>query len=57
MTVDLHCAVCGRRFEPDDDHVYIEAERKRINDRNDVDEYAFHMQCWDRLTGGWMDPA
>ena len=53
----LYCAICGGRFEPDDDHVWIEAEHRRIDARNDQDDYAMHPQCWDRLTKGWMEPA
>lgn len=53
----LYCAICGNRFEPDQDHVYLSAELKRIDDRNETDEYAFHPACWDRLSGGWMNPA
>jgi len=51
----LYCADCGQRFEPDDDHVWIDAEVKRINDRNDREEYAFCMDCW--LDKDWNDPA
>lgn len=56
----LYCAVCGGRFEPDDVHMWIDAERKA--DRDSIpftltDAYAFHVDCWDRLTAGWMDPA
>ena len=53
----LYCAICGNRFEPDQDHVWVDAELRRINDRNNTDEYALHPDCWDRLTDGWMDPA
>lgn len=53
----LYCALCGGRFEPDDDHVWVEAEHKRIDDRNDLDEYALHPECWNRLTDGWGEPA
>lgn len=53
----LYCAICGERFEPDDDHVRVEAESVRLDDRNDSEEYVFHPGCWDRLTGGWMEPV
>lgn len=53
----LYCAICGNRFEPDQDHVYLNAELKRIDDRDEMEEYAFHPSCWDRLSGGWMDPV
>lgn len=51
------CAVCGHTFEPDTDHVVVEAETKRINDRNDVDDYYFHATCWRNVAGNWEDPA
>lgn len=53
----LYCAICGQRFEPDDDHVWISAEWKYMQDRNELDEFAFHQMCWDRLSEGWMEPV
>ena len=53
----LYCAICGGRFEPDTDHVWVDAEHRRIEDRNDTEEYALHPECWRRLTGGWSEPA
>ena len=53
----LYCAICGNRFEPDTDHVYVNAELKRIDDRDGMDEYALHPECWRRLTEGWIEPA
>lgn len=53
----LYCAVCGHRFEPDDEHIWIQAERKPRDGRPEGDEYALHVDCWDRISGGWMDPA
>lgn len=53
----LYCAVCGNRFEPDDDHVRVDAEHVRMDDRNDVEDYVFHPGCWERVSGGWMEPA
>ena len=53
----LYCAVCGRRFEPDDDHVRLDAEHVRMDDRNDRDDYVFHVRCWQNMTEGWVDPA
>jgi len=53
----LYCATCGRRFEPDDDHVKIDAEHVRIDDRNEHDEYVLHPECYRRLTEGWMERA
>lgn len=53
----LYCALCGHRFEPDDDHIWMTAEHKRINDRNATEEYALHPGCWADLTDDWTDPA
>ena len=53
----LYCAECGARFEPDDDHIWIEAEHKLMNDRNSVDDYAFHPDCYRQVTAEWSDPA
>jgi len=53
----LYCAVCENRFEPDDDHVRIDAEHVRINDRNETEEFVFHPECWRNLSGGWIDPV
>lgn len=53
----LYCAECRSRFEPDDDHVWLEAEIRRINDRNDRDDYALCPECWRDLTEKWVDPA
>lgn len=54
---DLHCAICGRRFQPDTDHVRVDATHKRINDADEKDVFAFHDHCWRRLSDGWMSPA
>jgi hypothetical protein len=53
----LYCAKCGNRFEPDDDHVRIDAEHRRIDDRNEHDEYVMHPDCWHELTAEWTDPV
>lgn len=52
----LYCAVCGDPFEPDDRHVLIEAEHRPQIERFNTDEFVMHEQCWDRLSGGWMEP-
>lgn len=57
MTTTLYCADCGGRFEPDDDHVRIDAEHIFINDRNRSEEFVFHLDCWHALTDDWVDPA
>lgn len=53
----LYCAICGNRFEADQDHVKIDAEHVRVNDKNDQEMYVLHPECYRRLTGGWMEPA
>lgn len=53
----LYCAICAGRFEADADYVRIDAEHVRTHDRNEVEEYVFHPDCWDRLSKGWMDPV
>lgn len=53
----IYCAICGRRFESDNDHVRVDAEHIRMGDRNDQEVFVFHPECWRRLSEGWMDPA
>jgi len=53
----VYCAVCLRRFEPDQDYVKVTGERQLISDRNTTDEFAMHTDCWRSVSGGWMDPA
>jgi len=51
------CAVCGQTVYMDDDHVEIEAETVRMNDRNETDDYLLHTGCAMRTMSGWSDPA
>jgi len=59
----LYCAICGNRFEPDDDHMWIDAERKPrtchpASTLYEADgEFAFHVDCWERETSGWRNPT
>lgn len=53
----LYCAICAGRFEPDQDHIKLDAHKIRINDRNEQDTFALHPGCYRRLTEGWIDPA
>jgi len=53
----LYCAVCGHHVAPDDVYVRADAVHKRINDRNDTEEFVFHDDCWRGVSGGWRDPA
>jgi hypothetical protein len=53
----LYCAICRGRFEPDQDHVKVDAELLRIDDRNEEELYVFHPTCWNSLTDGWGEPV
>jgi hypothetical protein len=48
---------CTDALHADSDHVRVEAESKRMQDRNDVEEYYFHPGCWLEVAGEWEDPA
>lgn len=48
---------CREAVHMDSDHVHIEAESKRMDDRNDVEEYYFHPECWWEVADNWEDPA
>jgi hypothetical protein len=39
------------------DHVRLDAETVRTDDRNDVDDYVFHTRCWYGVAGSWRKPA
>lgn len=54
---DLYCGICGGRFEPDGDHVRVDAEKVRIHDRNTAESYVLHFGCWNSLTEGWNRPV
>jgi len=53
----LICARCGKTFEPDIDHVEINAETRRIDDRNEAELFVMHEECWMRASEEWSDPA
>lgn len=53
----VYCAVCHERVGLDDDHVEIDAELVKMDDRNEMDSYAMHTDCWRSISGGWMGPA
>lgn len=57
MNLEPTCAVCGRTVPPDMDHVRLDAETVRTDDRNDVDDYVFHTRCWYGVAGSWRKPA
>jgi len=54
---ELICARCGKTFEADIDHVEINAETKRINDRNEAEVFVMHAECWMRHTEEWSGPV
>lgn len=45
-----------RSVAPDDDHVEVTVEHKRIRDRDNVDEYFLHNRCALNVMGGWEKP-
>lgn len=53
----LYCAICRSRFEPDDDHYWITAEYRTIDDRNETEEYALCMDCVFDELDDWEEPA
>jgi hypothetical protein len=58
MTVEsVYCAICGEKTPLDVDHVKLEAETKRMRDRNDLDEYVFCMDCAIQKFDEWTDPV
>jgi len=57
MTETVYCAHCRERFTPDQDHVQIDAEIKKIDDKNDRDFYILHLDCFREITDDWIEPA
>jgi len=53
----MYCAHCENRVDPAEAHVYTKGEHKRPRDRNSMDEYAFHPECWREVSDGWIQPA
>lgn len=53
----VYCAVCEEQIGLDSDHVDIQAELKRVNDRDGFDHYTMHPDCWQELSTEWMEPA
>jgi len=56
MNYEPYCGVCGRSVAPDTDHVRVEVEKKRMDDRDDQDEYYLHQRCAMTVFGGWESP-
>lgn len=53
----LYCAKCRDRFEPDDDHAWIDVEYRQIDARNDLDEFALCPECYLQLIDEWDEPV
>lgn len=51
------CAECGEDVAPDSDHVHVVAEKKRMQDRDDREDYYLHPECWRDVSTGWTQPA
>jgi hypothetical protein len=49
------CAHCGRSVAPDTDHVRVELE-KRMDDRDETEEYYLHVECSWEVTEDWTEP-
>jgi len=54
---EIICARCGRSFEPDVNHVKIDGETKRMDDRDEAEVFYMHEECWIRATEDWEKPA
>jgi hypothetical protein len=52
-----YCAECGNTVPPDEDHVHVVAETKHMQDRDDREDYYFHMECWWEVSDDWEVPA
>lgn len=50
------CAVCGHPVAPDQSHVKLGAETIRFDDRNALNNYYLHPDCWRNTTGSWRQP-
>lgn len=51
------CAACGESVAPDMDHVHVVANRKRMRDRDDREDYYFHFECYQDVAAEWRTPA
>jgi hypothetical protein len=50
----VHCAVCVNKLEGDQDHVRVKADIIYVEDRHEKEGYAFHPECWRRVSKGWL---
>jgi hypothetical protein len=48
---------CTDPLHADSDYVRVEAEKKRMRDRNEIEEYYFHPECWSEIASTWETPA
>lgn len=53
----MYCAHCHDHVAPDERHVYVSAETRDPQDRNSMDDFAFHPDCWREVSDEWMQPA
>jgi hypothetical protein len=53
----VYCAICRQDVPLDKDHVKIDAEFERMDDRNGRDDYTVHVGCWRSISDGWMKPV
>jgi hypothetical protein len=52
-----YCAECGEHVAPDSDHIHVEAEARRMDDRNETETFYFHRGCWWDVSDDWEVPA
>lgn len=49
-----YCAICHESVPLDGDHVEVDAETVYVGDRNTLEDYVLHPDCWNSVTQGWM---
>jgi hypothetical protein len=57
MSTSIWCARCEERREPDDEHHWIQAKRKAVDERTTVDSWMLCPECYRELTEDWIQPA
>lgn len=53
---DPYCAVCGTHLSVETDHISLAAQQISPTGRGAQDDYYLHVECWDRLSEGWLEP-
>ena len=48
------CAVCEEKVLPDVDHIEIDAERWRMDDPNETEQYWMHTDCAAETIDQWL---